>query len=264
MPATVSQLVIYPIKGMGGISVTHAMVTARGFVDDRRWMLVDVHAKFMSQREHPRMALITVGLAADALQVSAPGMPPLTLARQSGGTNVRHVSIWDSTCAAQSVGQPAAKWFTHFLDTPCDLVHMPDTTRRQVTFTHAQLNDIVSFADGFPFLLTNAASLDDLNAKLATPVSMNRFRPNIVLDGPAPWAEDTWRHLRIGAVTFRVAKPCARCVVININPIDASRTKEPLKTLARFRRQGKSVIFGQNLLPDTHGVVHVGDSVELQ
>ena len=271
MSFEISELWIYPVKGLGGIAMAQASLSDRGFVDDRRWMVVDAASKFMSQRAHPQMAQmaqVAVTLNAVSLTLAAPGMPPLRIARQAALPALCDVQVWDSVCAAHGMGPAADAWLSRYLGVPCRLVYMPDSTHRAVSPKRAKPGDIVSFADGYPFLLTHEASLADLNARLATPIGMKRFRPNIVVRGAArAWDEDAWKRVHVdtpaGQVSFRVVKPCGRCVVINVDPTTAQRGKEPLRTLAGFRRQGNAVIFGQNLIQDSAGTLAVGDAVSV-
>ena len=253
----------YPIKSCRGTSLTEAVVGVRGIVADRHWMVVDATGNFLTQRELPRMALIAPRVNAGALEVTAQDVPPLTLTLGRAGARV-DVSVWADRCAAVDEGDEAAEWFTAFLGTACRLVRMPDDEVRRVDRTYAGPDDQVGFADGFSFLLTSRASLGELNRRLDTPLPMNRFRPNIVIDGVTPFEEDGWRHIRIDGITFTVAKPCARCAITTTDQNTAERGKEPLRTLATFRHvAGKGVMFGQNLVHDRTGVLHVGAEVEV-
>ena len=253
----------YPIKSCRGTSLTEAVVGARGIVADRHWMVVDAAGNFLSQRELPRMALIAPRLHDRTLEVSAPGAPPLALTRGHPGARIA-VTVWDDRCVAIDEGDKAAEWFTTFLGVRCRLVRMPDDEARRVDQAYAGPDDQVGFADGFSFLLTSHASLDDLNGRLDTPLPMNRFRPNIVIDGVTPFEEDGWRRIRIDGITFSVAKPCARCAITTTDQDTAQRSQEPLRTLATFRNvAGKGVMFGQNLVHDRTGVLRVGAMVEV-
>jgi len=253
----------YPIKSCRGTSLTEAVVGVRGIAADRHWMVVDAAGTFLSQRKLPRMALIAPRLGGGVLEVTAPGVPPLNVAVGHGGRRA-DVSVWDDRCAAIDEGDAAAEWFTTFLGMACRLVRMPDDEVRHVDPTYAGPGDQVGFADGFSFLLTSRASLDELNRRLPTPLPMNRFRPNLVIDGVTAFEEDGWRHIRIDGITFAVAKPCARCAITTTDQNTAERSKEPLRTLATFRNvAGKGVMFGQNLVHDRTGVLHVGAEVEV-
>jgi uncharacterized protein YcbX len=257
---TVTSLFVYPIKAMRGTSLDAATVTRRGFVDDRRFMLVDADGRFISQREHPRLALVDVNGTKAAFIARAPGMRELEIPREPRGAR-RAVRIWKDTCEGISAGDEAARYFSDYLGAPCDLVFMPESTERAVDPKYGREGDIVSFADGYPVLLVSTASLDDLNSRLDVPVPMNRFRPNIVVSGTAAFEEDAWPALTIGHVAFRAPKPCARCTVPTVDQTTGERGKEPLATLASFRKRGNDVLFAMNLVPDSLGVVRVGDGV---
>ena len=252
----------YPIKSCRGAPLDEAIVGARGIVGDRQWMVVDATGNFLSQRELARMALVEPRLGNSTLDITAPGMPPLSIHTRSDGNRV-NVTVWDDRCVGIDEGDAVAEWFTAFLGEQARLVRMPDDEVRQVDPTHASPGDQVGFADGFSFLLTSLASLDELNRRLAEPLPMNRFRPNIVVDGAEPFEEDRWRTIRIDGIELTVAKPCARCAITTTDQYTAERSKEPLRTLATFRKAEAGVMFGQNLIHHGTGVLHVGAEVEV-
>lgn len=258
----VTELHLYPIKGTHGIAVERAEVGDRGFVRDRRFVVTDLNGKFLTQRTLPRMALVTTQLDGEVLRLRAPGMPPLALPIAPVDGAPRIVEVWRDRCDARLVSGEASAWLTQFLATPCELVYMPDDSLRPVDPDYAP-GARVSFADGFPFLLASEQSLAEL-ARRGADVPMSRFRPNLVIAGAPPFAEDAWRAIRIGEVRFRVVKPCARCVVTTIDQETAVATHEPLRTLATFRRRDGNVLFGQNLVHDGPGVVRVGDLVTVE
>jgi uncharacterized protein YcbX len=259
---TLSGLYVYPIKSCGGVALESAAVSETGLRYDRRWMLVDGAGGFMSQRAHPRMALISPRITADRLAISAPGMPDLEvpLERQTRGRI--DVEVWGDAQRGEPAGRRADLWFGRFLDYPCRLVHKPDDDVRLVDSLYAEDGDQISFADGFSFLLISEASLDDLNGRMEEPVPMNRFRPNLVVRGFEPYAEDGWSQVRVGSVPFRVAEPCPRCAVTTVDQKTGERGKEPLRTLATYRKTGGEVWFGRNLIHASLGTVRVGDPVE--
>jgi len=263
---TVASLHVYPLKSAAGIDVKNATVERRGLAGDRRWMLVDGDGVFLSQRDYPRLALVQVIPSDDGLRITAPGKPTLNIPVPGPAAARLPVEVWGDGVTAAAAADAAHAWFADVLDADVRLVYMPDDSRRAVEAAYAvQADDVVSFADGYPLLLTTQASLSDLNERLNAPLPMDRFRPNVVVAGAKPWAEDTWRRLRIGQVTFRAVKPCGRCAVTTIDQQTATRGKEPLTTLARFRRDpatGK-VNFGWNLIPETLGPIRVGDAVEI-
>ncbi len=265
--ATVASLHVHPVKSAGGVAVDEAFVSARGLEHDRRWMLVDRDARFLSQRAHPRLALVRTRLEDGRVRCARPGAPDLVLpAAPPEDAPEMGVEVWGDRVRARSASQEAHAWFSDHLGLACRLVHMPDHVRRPVDPSFGREGDVVSFADGYPVLLAEEASLEDLNARLDEPVPMDRFRPNLVVAGTAPYAADGWSRIRVGAVPFRVVKPCARCVVTTVDQATGragGEAAEPLRTLATYRRSGSGVVFGQNLVPDGHGTVRVGDPVEV-
>lgn len=262
-PLILEALYRYPVKSLAGEGFETLEVMARGFRHDRHWMVVDPAGRFLTQRQWPRMALIATQVdASGELHLRAPGMADLHLAGRSGGARLA-VQVWGDTVDAMASDAAADVWLSEFLETPCRLVHLADDSVRPVDPDYATPADQVGFADGFPFLLISQASLDDLNSRLDAPLPMRRFRPNLVVSGCPPYAEDGWRLIRIGDIRFRVVKPCARCAIPTIDPDTGISGKEPLRTLARFRRQGGQVMFGQNLVHDGRGRLEVGMTVEV-
>jgi hypothetical protein len=257
----VSALYVYPIKACRGVRVNESRVAERGFEADRRWMIVDANGTFVTQREVPRLALVKTAFDGVALAVTAPDLPALYLPLQYELGAQKNVQIWDD----QSVGcaHPAGSaWFSRFLGAPHELVYMPERARRQVNPKRARPSDIVSFADGYPFLVISEASLADLNRRLDTPLPMERFRPNIVVSGCAPFAEDDYARVTLGEITFRGVKRCDRCPVTTIDLETGEFGKEPLRTLATFRRSDSRVWFGMNMIHDATGSLRVGDRVQ--
>jgi len=258
----VAALNIYPVKSMAGISPPTAHVKPWGLEGDRRWMVVTPDGKFLTQRDYPAMALLAPHVSGTTLRLEAAGLG--TIEADATGPQIP-VRVWDDVVPAATCPSFADAFVSDVLGTPCRLVHLDDPAARPVAAKWAQPGETVSFADGFPVLLTSLGSLDDLNARLATPIRINRFRGNIVIAGAPPWAEDTWRLIRIGAVCFRIAKACDRCIVTTIEQETASRPApaEPLRTLGTFRRAGQGVVFGQNLVPVSEGDIALGDPVEV-
>lgn len=235
-------------------------VASRGFVADRRWMIADANGRFVTQRELSELALVDTALDGERLTVSAPGLPALDLpiAYELGPS--RTVEVWQDR-AVGVVHALGSEWFSNYLGGSYELVYMPEAHQRQVNPSRANLGDIVSFADAYPFLLISEASLADLNARLEAPLAMERFRPNIVIGDTAPFAEDEFSRVRIGEISFRGVKRCERCVVTTIDPLTGERGREPLRTLARYRLSEQKVWFGMNLIHDQGGVLRVGDAV---
>jgi uncharacterized protein YcbX len=260
----VSALYFYPIKSCGGISLEVAKISQRGIRGDRAFMVVDLAGRFITQREQPRMALIRPVIREDGvLTVTAPNMPEISIAADDTG-NRYNVEIWDDTCVGVDQGDAIATWFSTCLGIACRVVHMPEDYIRQVNPQYAtQEQDQVAFSDGYPLLLLTEASLADLNARMQEPLPINRFRPNIVLEGTLPYVEDTWRKIYIGEVAFYIVKACARCPITTTDQATAVVGKEPLRTLATYRRAQKGVIFGQNLIHAHEGIIRLGDTVEV-
>ena len=267
----VSALHLYPVKSCRGLSVSSVELDDHGFVGDRRFMVVtEAEGMFLTQRGHPRMALIETSLTSTALFLSSPSGGSVTIPLNASAGQ-RRVTVWKSTTSADDCGDEPAEWLSNYLGQPLRLVRMGGTYQRPNLKSAAQAGDVVSFADSCPFLLISEASLADLNdrliAKQEEPLPMNRFRPNFVVAGTAPFAEDAWTKIRIGRAVFRNAGPCARCPITTTDQLTAVRGKEPLKTLATYRRDPDDptdVNFGTNLIHETkRGTVHVGDAVQL-
>lgn len=257
----VSALYYYPIKSCGAVQAAAAEIDACGLRNDRRLLVIEPDGTFITQREQPRLALVNPAIQGDDLILSAPGMESLSVALGNSGTPYT-VRIFRDTCEAVDQGEAVAEWFSAYLNMPCRVVTMAPHFARQVNQNFAQRpEDQVAFADAFPFLMISEASLDDLNARMATPLPMNRFRPNIVITGCEPYAEDALPALRIGSVDFAAAKACVRCVVTTTDQATTERGDEPLKTLATYRKTETGVIFGQNLVHLNHGTIRVGDAV---
>ena len=259
----VSGLFIYPVKSCGRIAVEQAVVGATGFEFDRRWMVVGDDRRFLSQRESPRLAMVQARLEDDRLVLETPELPPLEIVLEGGTKPVGRVQVWDDECEIVDEGREAAKWFAGLLGHPAHLVRMVDDDARPLGSSSAQPGDRLSFADGFPFHLVSHGSLEALNRQLSLPVSIDRFRANIVVDGCEPHAEDGWHRVRIGEMIFRIAKPCARCAVTTVDQTTGERGREPLRTLSTYRTVDGQVLFGQNLVHEGRGVVRVGDPVEV-
>ena len=260
----VSELYLYPIKSARGIPLERAELDERGFRHDRRWMLVDADGRFISQREAHRLALVDVALAGDALLVSAPGMPALRVACAARGAPER-CTIWHDVVAAESVSGVADEWFSTFLSLSCRLLHMPDESHRIVNRAYVKQERLVGFADAYPLLVIGQGSLDLLNQKLNAQgeraLPMQRFRPNIVVAESRPHEEDEWRQIRIGEIDVDVVKPCERCVITTVDIDSATAGREPLRTLAGYRKQGSKVLFGQNAVHRQLGSLSIGDAI---
>jgi hypothetical protein len=259
----VSGLYYYPIKACRGYALQTALLDARGIAHDRRFLIVDANDRFITQREHARLAMIEPCVTDDALALTAPGMPPLTIETRAA-TARRSVVIWRDTVEAIDQGEAVARWLSAYLGEAARLVKFAEDVTRKVNAAYARRpTDQTGFADGYPLLLISQASLDDLNTRLPSPLPMNRFRPNLVVSGTAPYAEDAWKQIRIGEVVLDVVKPCARCVTTTTDQHTAARGKEPLATLATYRNSERGVLFGQNVIHSRPGTLRVGAAVEI-
>lgn len=254
----------YPVKSLRGHALAEAEVEPIGLKGDRRWMVVDAGGQFQTIRQIPVMTQIAVEPAADGILLSHHGQGSCFAATPGDGAPEMAVRVWRDAVRARLASPEADAFLSAVLEKPVRLVHLADETARPVDPAFGAAGDHVSFADGFPLLLTTAESLADLNARLGRELSPLRFRPNLVIGGAEPWAEDTWREIAVGSVRFRVVKPCARCVVTTRDPLTGAQDdpREPLRTLGTFHRAHHGgVIFGQNIIPDGMGAIRVGDPV---
>jgi len=261
-----SEIWIYPIKSLGGISLDSALITKRGLEHDRRWMLVDENSVFLTQRNFHEMALLKVEMDKNGLIISHKTKSKGIIKIPFDAKPLKHleVEIWDDKCDAYTVSSVANKWFSAVLNQKCRLVYMPEDSLRQLDRRYANEGDITGFSDGYPILILGESALDNLNNRLDESVSMNRFRPNLVFKGGKPNEEDNWQEFEIGEATFLGAKPCARCVVTTINQDNGVSGKEPLKTLATYRKEGKKILFGQNVIPKSIGrQIHINDVIKV-
>lgn len=262
----ISEINIYPVKSLKGISLTESVVEGRGLQFDRRWMLVDANNQFMTQRDFPKMALIRIEVEDDYLIVRF-GDQQTVIPFEPNAGETAEVAIWDSIVLASVYDRKTNGWFSDVLGLNCRLVLMPETTKRAIDPAYAvkKDEDVVSFADGYPFLLIGEGSLADLNSRLEEPVPMNRFRPNLVAAGADPFAEDEWKRIRVGETVFHIVKPCDRCVLTTVDQSTGKKNgKEPLKTLSTYRNRNGKVLFGQNLIAENPGrTVRVGDKIEI-
>jgi uncharacterized protein len=260
----------YPIKGCRRLDHDAAAVEPWGLAGDRRWLVVEPDGTGLTQREVPALVWVHPRpRAGGGLVLGAAGRPDLDVPELTDAEPAE-VSVHGKPVTAALVGPAADDWLSDLLDRKVRLAWLDDPTRRPVDPDYAQPGDRVSFADAYPLLLANTASLDALNGWLLEsgsvegPLPMTRFRPNVVISGAEPWVEDGWTggRIRIGALTFRVPKPCGRCVVTTTDQETGERGREPLRTLARHRNVGQKLLFATNLIPDGAGTIAVGDPVE--
>jgi uncharacterized protein YcbX len=259
----VSQLNVYPVKGLKGIAVDSAAVTERGLEHDRRFMVVDPSGQFFTQRAFPRMATVWTEIVGDELRLAAPDCDEVVLPVAPAEGEPLEVEVWSTRCRALAPSPEADRWLSAYLGRPCRLVYMPDSTRRASNPAFAGPGKLVGFADGYAFLVVSEASLAELNGRLARPVPMDRFRANIVVTGTAAFAEDTWGEFMVGGATLRMAKPCGRCQVTTTDQATGEVTgPEPLATLAAYRdSKDFGARFAMNAVTVATGVIRVGDPV---
>jgi uncharacterized protein YcbX len=252
-------LTVYPIKSAGGVAVDDWEVDLFGLRYDRRWMVVNESGEHMTQRTHPRLALVRPSLVGNRLRIGVADRAPLEIPLEPQTAVTTTVVVWEDVCSAGWMGERAAAWFTDLLGERCSLVYMPESTVRPANPAYAPPGVRVSFADAYPFLLISEESLADLTQRLGAPVPMNRFRPNLVIAGGEPYCEDRLGAFRLGGLELQVVKPCDRCVVTTTDQSTGARGPEPLRTLATYRRMNGKVYFGQNVVHRTTGRLRVGD-----
>lgn len=258
-----SELYIHPVKSCAALECSEAEVEPRGLAHDRRWLLVDADDRFLTGRQLSALVCLHPVPIKGGLRISTETGASIEIPLPGPDAVRRTVTVWKDRVSAADAGDAAAAWLSKVLELPVRLVHMDADAKRAVEPAFAQPGDEVSFADGFPLLLISRASLDGLNARVAVPLPMQRFRPNLVVAGAEPHAEDDWRRIRIGGIEFDLVKPCTRCVFTTVDPelgaIDPSG--EPLRTLKTYRRGAAGITFGMNLIARGAGTLRRGDGV---
>jgi len=263
MAFTVSQLNVYPVKGLKGIAVESSAATERGLAHDRRFVVVDGGGHFLSQREMPLMATVWTDIAGGELRLAAPDHDEVAVPLEPAGGDPLVATVWDSECDAIAPSPEADRWLSEVLGRHCRLAWMPASTRRLSNPRHAGPDRLVGFADGYAFLVVSEASLAQLNSRLERPVPMDRFRANIVVRGCEPFAEDGWGEFAAGSARLRMAKPCGRCQVTTTDQSTGEVTgPEPLATLSAWRMSPEfGARFGMNAVTLAPGVIRVGDDL---
>lgn len=259
----VASLWRYPVKSLRGLAVNQLRLDKRGAADDRRWMVVGERGNFLTQRQLPAMSRIAVELDEASLllrHLDRPGAE-IRLNRQPANAPAINVRIWRDHCEAVDMGEAAARWLSAQLQRKLRLCFMPESSRRQVDLDYARAGDLVNFADGFPLLVCNAASVAALSQRLGRPLEEQRFRPNIVVEGAPAFAEDRWRKLRIADIDLDLVKPCARCPIPSIDPGSGQRQRDVAELLNSMCRRDGAVYFGQNAIHRSWGTLRVGDAV---
>jgi len=260
---TLSQIWIYPVKSLGGISLQTAKVMPKGLQFDRRWMLVDSTGQFLTQRIHSKMALFKLSFADEQLLINFKEHSLSVPINQTSDQVIR-AQIWDDTVSVCEVSSEYNAWFSKHLGIDCRLVRFPEENERRVDPEYALTEEHVSLADAYPFLIIGQSSMDDLNKRLPQPLSIKRFRPNLVFTGGEPYEEDTWQNISIGSTRFIGVKACSRCILPTVDPETGQKGPEPLRTLSAYRKVGNDVYFGQNLIAIDHTEIHVGDTISLK
>lgn len=259
-----SEIWIYPVKSLRGISLSSATVLPKGLKSDRRFMLIDHQGTAITQRTRPTLALFRPEIKNKTLAIHY-GDDTLEISLEPSGTREQIAArVWDDTVEVCEVSPESSLWFTEKLGIECKLVFFPEENPRSVDSAYQQNGEHVSLADAYPILIIGQKSLGDLNSKLAAPLPMNRFRPNLVFTGGTAFTEDTWKNFRVGETRFSAVKPCARCILTTIDQETAQRGQEPLKTLATYRTKSNKVLFGQNVLILSGTEIKVGDPILIE
>ena len=264
-----SQISVYPIKSTAGIELSTSWIDELGLSFDRRFVIADNKGQFITARTEPRLCLIQANLTVTGLILTAPNMPTLVINTQEFSNTYQTVMVWQDNIKARQGNSDHHQWFSHYLNRPCQLLHFDPLSEREVPANSNRTNQL-AFADGYPLLLTSQASLDDLNSRCPTTITMRQFRPNLVVENCEAFAEDTWSHIRMGEVMFELMKPCARCIFTTINPKTAEKhgQQEPITSLKHYRQaiDGElkgEILFGQNLKPLNQGQIKLTDSVTI-
>ncbi len=259
---TITGLSIYPVKGCQAIHLDKMDVVNTGPLYDRQWMIVDANGKFISQRTHPKLAVIVTRVYGGLLEISIPNHKPIVVIPTDEGSIIE-ATLHKTTLQTVEQSVEASCLLSDYLECDAKLVGFAKDTTRTVNPDYAlPEGNQTLFSDAFPFLMISEESLEDLNARLESPMPMTRFRPNIVIKGLEPYGEDHLKRFRIGEIVFSVAKPCTRCTVTTVDQDTGVKGKEPLLTLARYRNTEKGILFGANIVHDRPGIIKVGDIVE--
>lgn len=262
----ITDLWIYPIKSIAGIKLNKTKVERRGLQYDRRWVLADENGVFVHQRDYPEMALLQPEISGNTMTIrhKLKEIPSVSFDMSTPDTEAISVTVWDDTCEAKPVDTKVDEWFSEIIGKKVSLLYMHEDSIRQADQRYAtEETDRVSFADGYPVLIISEESLAELNSKATEHVPMNRFRANIIVSGGGVHVEDRLRKIVIGDVTMHGVKPCARCVMTTIDVETAQKGKEPLKTLATYRKLEHKILFGENFIPGNEGEIQIGDALTI-
>lgn len=265
----IAGLFIYPVKGCGGYALDACRVVPGGLEGDRRYMIIDETGRMVTRREEARLAEFAIAPSVSGFSVltQGPREVPLELPEKwedapGEFSDTIECSVWSDQPLSR-LHKEGSRWFSRALGRAVRLVYLPDESLRQVNPARSKPGDVVSFADGYPLLLASESSLAELNSRLPTPIGMERFRPNVVVSGAPSFAEDEWATITLGTIRCAVPKLCDRCVVTTITEGTGEKGKEPLRTLATFRRWNGAVWFGANIIPSSAGILRIGESVSV-
>lgn len=262
-----SALYRYPVKSGRAQGLQASAVGNLGLDGDRRWLVVEEeNGRFLTQRAWPRLGQVGADYGEQGqLLLQAPGQAPLEVPVPPADEALRGVTIWRDTLRVPDAGDAAAAWLSDLLGKAVRLVYCPEQRARYLPSGYGLNSDRAAFPDGFPLLLIGQVSLDELSQRVGRPMEMLRFRPNLVVEGAEAFAEDRWKRIRIGDMTFRVLKPSVRCILTTLDPVTGERSpdREPLTTLKTFREKEGDVLFGQNLAVDGEGQLQVGMDVQV-
>lgn len=259
MDYVVKELYIYPIKSLAGIAVQTAKAEEMGFENDRRWMLIDENNEFITQREHPKLSQFYPQIKDDKIEILHQNTTHEFFIDENLDEPI-FSKVWDDESKVVEVNKATSSWFSEAIGFPCKLVKIINKGDRKHSSSRINQTLNVSLADGYPYLLTGSASLDNLNEKLKEKITIQRFRPNIVISSTVAHEEDFFDTFQIGEVKFKNVKPSGRCIMINNNPETAKVSKEPLKTLSTYRTSNNLVYFGTNIFCLNEGTIAVGDA----
>jgi len=263
MPYSVKSIFIYPIKSLQGIELEKSELVDYGLKYDRQWMLVNSDNQFLSQREITKLATFKTKIKGDILTVTAPNKDTIQLNLNSHSKANISVTVWEDTVLASKEPEKINSWFSEQLGMSCTLVKLALNQKRLVDNDFAQLQEAVGFADGFPLLIVAQKNIELLNAKLDSAIDMNRFRPNIVIDGLEAHEEDKLHSLIINNIEIKLVKPCSRCVIPAIDQLTGIKRPDILRALMGYREMNKKIYFGMNALHQSHGTIEVSQTVQV-
>lgn len=261
MSPVITQLNIYPLKSAKGLRLSEMIVTGSGPRFDRQWMIAKPNGQFVSQRTHPKLSQIQPELTESSLNLSAPNMERLLIPLDQPTDDFLEIKIFGKEAKAQKLGSLFDEWISDYLNESLHLVRSEESGARRTSGNRGPVTPI-HFADGYPFLLTNQSTLDFLNKKLPSPISMDRFRPNIVIKTDNHDEEDLWKSFSINNLPFLSVKACTRCKIIDIDPTTGASSKQVSQALKSYRMEEGQIVFGQNLIHQATGKIKVGDSLE--